>query len=248
MTTDKKKPKYGEIWQRTQTGGKYQIEGFSFNAITDCLDVFYSPLAVGGEHEIFNRQLEGHEKAFLSPNEDGSPRFAKLKDALSKQSNSAIDTDELEKGLVLFDIMFKELETEYNVEDAKDSKNYEAFKSVYEAAKAHLEALKQEPVGYTVHLRTDKSFYTQSRIVRSRRDALNTVDNYNSVLFYDDLEKVIVPLYTTPQPAEQPVLNLPESVNVSLPDSEWYVAFNSGRNAAIKDIIKMNPHLKVVQK
>lgn len=70
-------PKKGEIWEHTKSGDLYQVEGSTFNSITDRVDVSYVPL-YPCEFSRFNRQMRGHPKAWLSSNEDGSPRFKKV--------------------------------------------------------------------------------------------------------------------------------------------------------------------------
>ena len=72
-----KLPKKGEVWEHTKTGGRYEIEGVTFNTITDRIDVSYLPL-YQCEYERFNRQLMGHPKAFMHPNDDGTPRFKRI--------------------------------------------------------------------------------------------------------------------------------------------------------------------------
>jgi len=70
-------PVRGEIWVHTKTGNKYRIVGASLNAITGRIDVLYEP-CYDCEFERFTRQIIGHEKAFLSKNGDGTPRFTRL--------------------------------------------------------------------------------------------------------------------------------------------------------------------------
>ena len=70
-------PKKGEIWEHTKSGKLYQIEGATFNSITDQVEVSYVP-RYPCEMDRFNRQLIGHPKAWLAPNEDGSPRYRLL--------------------------------------------------------------------------------------------------------------------------------------------------------------------------
>ncbi|WP_113155906.1 hypothetical protein [Nitratireductor sp. OM-1] len=70
-------PKKGEIWEHTKTGGRYEIEGSTFNTLTDTVDVSYIPL-YACEYSRFNRQLLRHPKAFMSKNEDGTPRFSRV--------------------------------------------------------------------------------------------------------------------------------------------------------------------------
>ena len=53
------------------------IEGASFNSVTDKVDVLYKPVEAC-EFSFFTRQMLGHEKAFLSQNEDGQPRFQRV--------------------------------------------------------------------------------------------------------------------------------------------------------------------------
>jgi hypothetical protein len=75
-----KLPVKGEIWQHTKSGDQYVIDGSSYNAITDKIDVVYLPM-YSCEFARFTRQVVGHPKAFLSLNEDGAPRFVKVKEA-----------------------------------------------------------------------------------------------------------------------------------------------------------------------
>jgi hypothetical protein len=70
-------PVKGELWMHTKTGKTYRIEGSSFNAITDQVDVVYAP-CYDCEFDRFTRQMFGHEKAFLSLNDDGEPRFQRV--------------------------------------------------------------------------------------------------------------------------------------------------------------------------
>lgn len=70
-------PKKGEIWEHTKSGGRYEIEGSTFNTITDKIDISYIPL-YPCDYGRFNRQLMGHPKAFLSKNDDGTPRFSRV--------------------------------------------------------------------------------------------------------------------------------------------------------------------------
>lgn len=67
-------PRTGEVWEHTKTGRLYLVEGSTFNSITDQIEVSYVPL-YPAEFDRFNRQIIGHPKAWLSFNEDGSPRF-----------------------------------------------------------------------------------------------------------------------------------------------------------------------------
>lgn len=80
------RPQKGEVWQHTVSGGTYLIEGFTLNTITDQYDVRYTPLY---ECEIaeFTRQIEGHPKAFLSTNGDGTPRFKRLFTAIGYEAH-----------------------------------------------------------------------------------------------------------------------------------------------------------------
>lgn len=70
-------PVKGETWRHTKTGGTYIIEGSALNAITDKVDVIYAPL-FRCDFARFTRQMLGHEKAFMSRNEDGTPRFVRV--------------------------------------------------------------------------------------------------------------------------------------------------------------------------
>lgn len=67
-------PIEGEIWEHTKTANRYSIEGAAFNTITDKIDVIYRPLYPCA-YERFSRPLMGVEKAWTTPNEDGTPRF-----------------------------------------------------------------------------------------------------------------------------------------------------------------------------
>ncbi len=90
-----KLPVKGEVWEHTKTGKRYVIEGSAFNAITDKIDVRYAPL-YACEYQHFTRQIIGHEKAFLSNNEDGQPRYTKIemtKPAYSLEDQSETDAD-----------------------------------------------------------------------------------------------------------------------------------------------------------
>ncbi len=73
-----KLPVKGEIWEHTKTGGQYVIEGSTFNVITEQADVIYLPL-YPCEWPRFNRQIAGCPKAWMTPNEDGTPRFRRVK-------------------------------------------------------------------------------------------------------------------------------------------------------------------------
>jgi hypothetical protein len=66
-----KLPVKGEIWQH---------DGSSYNAITDKIDIVYLPM-YSCEFTRFTRQVVGHPKAFLSKNDDGMPRFFKVREA-----------------------------------------------------------------------------------------------------------------------------------------------------------------------
>ncbi|MBA5778076.1 hypothetical protein H2509_13180 [Stappia sp. F7233] len=70
-------PRKGEIWQHTKSGARYVIAGAAYNAITDQSDVLYEPL-YPCELQRFSRQLSAHPKAFLSQNDDGTPRFHRV--------------------------------------------------------------------------------------------------------------------------------------------------------------------------
>lgn len=70
-------PKKGEMWEHTKTGQLYRVEGSTFNSITDQVEVSYTPL-YPSEFDRFNRQIIGHPKAWLSNNEDGTPRFKRV--------------------------------------------------------------------------------------------------------------------------------------------------------------------------
>lgn len=69
-----KLPKKGEVWKHTKTGGHYEVLGSTFNTITDRVDCKYKPL-YPCEWPEFSRQIKDHPKAWMTPNEDGSPRF-----------------------------------------------------------------------------------------------------------------------------------------------------------------------------
>ena len=70
-------PIKGEIWEHTASGLQYVIEGGAWNPITDKLDIVYRAL-YPCEFSLFTRQLRDHPKAWISNNEDGSPRFKKV--------------------------------------------------------------------------------------------------------------------------------------------------------------------------
>lgn len=70
-------PVKGELWMHTKTGNTYHIAGSTLNAITREIDVVYEP-CYDCEFLRFTRQMIGHEKAFLSKNADGTPRFQKV--------------------------------------------------------------------------------------------------------------------------------------------------------------------------
>lgn len=72
-------PVKGDTWQHTKTGNLYHVEGSVYNAITDAVDVVYLPL-YPCEWPRFTRQIVGHPKAWMTPNDDGSPRFVRLGD------------------------------------------------------------------------------------------------------------------------------------------------------------------------
>lgn len=76
-------PVSGQIWKHTKTGGHYKIHGGTMNAVTDRIDVIYAPL-YPSDFSLFSRQLRGHPKAFLSRNDDGSPRFVRVADVGAK--------------------------------------------------------------------------------------------------------------------------------------------------------------------
>lgn len=69
-------PVAGEVWKHTKSDRYYLIEGAAFNAVTDRVDVVYKPLYQSA-FALCTRQIQGHEKAFLSTNEDGAPRFTR---------------------------------------------------------------------------------------------------------------------------------------------------------------------------
>lgn len=71
-------PVKGEVWEHTSSGHRYIIIGAAWNTITDCMDVVYSPMYVC-EFERFTRQLRHHPKAFMTKNDDGTPRFRRIK-------------------------------------------------------------------------------------------------------------------------------------------------------------------------
>lgn len=71
-------PIKGQIWRHTKTGNEYEIVGAVFNAITDHADVLYKPL-YKSDIPLFSRQMFKHPKAFMSKNEDGQPRFTKVR-------------------------------------------------------------------------------------------------------------------------------------------------------------------------
>jgi hypothetical protein len=76
-------PVAGQNWVHTKTGKLYTIIGSSYNSLTDHVDVVYEPRYACQFHR-FNRQMVGHEKAFLSKNEDGTPRFELVKDTVTQ--------------------------------------------------------------------------------------------------------------------------------------------------------------------
>lgn len=71
----KQVPQKGDIWRHTKSGGEYEIIGSAFNTITDVIDLMYKPIISDPDFDMFTRQLLGHKKAFISKNEDGTPRF-----------------------------------------------------------------------------------------------------------------------------------------------------------------------------
>lgn len=80
-------PGINEIWQHTKTGNRYKIVGLVFNSITDEVDVVYAPL-YPCEYAYFSRQMLDHPKAFLSENENGSPRFQRHMNGQPHRSSS----------------------------------------------------------------------------------------------------------------------------------------------------------------
>lgn len=70
-------PVKGQTYEHTKTGNRYLVLGTSYNSITDRIDVKYAP-CYDCEFPEFNRQLMGHPKAWMTANEDGTPRFRKV--------------------------------------------------------------------------------------------------------------------------------------------------------------------------
>ena len=70
-------PKPGEVWEHVESGRAYRVEGYSYNSITDAIEVVYTPLYMS-EFDRFNRQLIGHKKAWLGYNDAGVARFVKV--------------------------------------------------------------------------------------------------------------------------------------------------------------------------
>lgn len=70
-------PVKGETWEHTKSGKRYLVLGSTFNSITDKIDVRYAP-CYDCEYAEFNRQMTGHPKAWISKNEDGTPRFKRV--------------------------------------------------------------------------------------------------------------------------------------------------------------------------
>ncbi len=92
---------------------------------------------------------------------------------------------------------------------------------VMEAARAHMEAMKQEPAAYVSNSRIDLICAKQQH------------DGIGSVLWSENNDSgTRTPVYTAPPPAEQSVLKVPAF------DEMYY-------RDALEQIITMNPHLKV---
>lgn len=70
-------PARSEVWEHPESGNRYAILDLSFNSITKQIDVLYAPL-YDSQYTMFNRQLMKHEKAWLSPKENGQPRFVRI--------------------------------------------------------------------------------------------------------------------------------------------------------------------------
>lgn len=71
-------PIKGQIWRHTKSGKEYEITGATFNAITDHADVLYKPL-YPSDIPLFSRQMYKHPKSFMSKNDDGTPRYTRVR-------------------------------------------------------------------------------------------------------------------------------------------------------------------------
>ncbi len=106
-------------------------------------------------------------------------------------------------------------------------------KRILKAARAHMEAMKQKPVGYLVRRITQPVTceFDNSDEWHFRKEPINWQ--------FAERDYEQIKIYTSPPPAEQPVLKVPEI------KYETLTGFDRGADAMRDKIIAMNPHLKV---
>lgn len=83
-------PAIGQVWKHTKRGDHYMIVGPVLDSIADAAAVLYQPL-YECEHVMFCRLLDNHPKAWLRPNDDGTPRFVKVANDISEVDWAAVD-------------------------------------------------------------------------------------------------------------------------------------------------------------
>ncbi len=100
--------------------------------------------------------------------------------------------------------------------------DFKDLRYVIEAARAHMEAMKQEPRETLLH------------------DHQRHVDGWVMENIPNSKEHI----YTTPPPAERAALYLPDYLEIIGADAEEK-EFQRGINETIDEVKRMNPHLKV---
>lgn len=70
------KPEAHVTYRHTKTGNLYFVLGISQHTETGTHEVVYATSK--GDFKLWHRPLSDHPKAWMTPNEDGSPRFVRL--------------------------------------------------------------------------------------------------------------------------------------------------------------------------
>ncbi len=153
-----------------------------------------------------------------------------------EEESSVTDIEQLERDLEYFTELLLENRNE-EIENEVPAGMYceidvpvPTLERVMEAARAHMETMRQEPFGFLHYEVADNEKGIKLHYEFSRH-ALTKSDKEAG---WDEIK-----VYTTPPPAEQPVLKVPEI------KYETLTGFDRGADAMRDKIIAMNPHLKV---
>ncbi len=151
------------------------------------------------------------------------------------------DIEQLERDL-------KDLANIINFYDEGDSPyDTSVLIRIEKTARAHIEAMKQEPIGYLVRnpMIARKPVKALARYPETTEWLYPSSRKNDAKSFSLTVRGELVPLYTASLPAEQPVLKVPEVEEIPDYLEDYSAGVREGRNQLIKEIIAMNAHLKV---